>query len=144
MLLKGRDPLTVCGRPRPAGSQLQRWPTGEPVMTEPSAIAAIIDQYVKHGWKLRRVLLSRALAEALVGTELFADADVRAAAHDGLWFSRRSHPDREAWELRRISAAPFAVVEVIPDGLSDQERDELLSSAEARMFDAARPKETSH
>lgn len=113
-------------------------------MTEPAAIAAIIEQYVRHGWKLRRVLMSRGLADALSDAALFAGADVRSSSHDGLWFSRRSLPDREAWELRRISAAPFAVVEVIPDGLTDQERDELLSSAEARMFDAARPKETSH
>ena len=113
-------------------------------MTDPAAIAAIIEQYEKHGWKLRRVLISHELNESLGGAELFADADVRPAVHDGLWFSRRSLPDREAWELRRISAAPFAMVEVIQDGLSDQERDELLSSAEARMFDAARPKETSH
>ena len=113
-------------------------------MTDPSAIAEIIKQYEKHGWKLRRVLMTHELKEALGGAELFANADVRPAVHDGLWFSRRSLPDREAWELRRISAAPFAVVEVVPDGLSDQERDELLSQAEARMFDAARPKETSH
>ena len=113
-------------------------------MTDPAAISAIIDQYSKHGWKLRRVLLSRGLREALGSNELFADADVRPSPHDGMWFSRRSLPDREAWELRRISAAPFAVVEVLPDDLTDQEREELLSEAEERMFDAARVKETSH
>lgn len=113
-------------------------------MTDPAAITAIIEQYKKHGWELRRVLLSRELREALGGTGLFANADVRTAPHDGIWFSRRSLPDREAWELRRISAAPFAVVEVIPDGLTDDERDEMLLEAEERMFDAARPKEISH
>ena len=61
-----------------------------------------------------------------------------------MWFSRRSQPDREAWELRRISAAPFAVVEVLPDNLTDQEREEMLTEAEERMFDTARNKETSH
>jgi hypothetical protein len=113
-------------------------------MTGPAAIAAIIDQYVKHGWKLRRVLMSRDLSEALGSSEIFAGADVRPSPYDGMWFSRRSLPDREAWELRRISAAPFAVVEVIPDEFTDQERDEVLSEAEDRMFDAARTKETSH
>ena len=113
-------------------------------MTDPAAIAAIIEQYEKHGWKLRRVLISSELADALRDSAAFPGADVRPSPHDGLWFSRRSLPDREAWELRRISAAPFAVVEVIPDGLTEEERDELLSEAEERMFDAARPKETSH
>ena len=113
-------------------------------MTDAAAIAAIIEQYKKHGWELRRVLLSRELGEALGSTELFADADVRLAPNDGMWFSRRSFPDREAWELRRISSAPFAVVAVIPDGLTDEERDEMLSDAEERMFDPARPKEASH
>lgn len=114
-------------------------------MTDRDTIADIIDQYVKHGWKLRRVLLTVKLRESLgENTGLFSGAEVRLADHDGLWFSRRSMPDREAWELRRISTSPFALVEVIPDGLTDQERDELLAEAEGRMFDPARPKEISH
>lgn len=114
-------------------------------MTSRNAIAQIIEQYVKHGWKLRRVLLSPALSEALIDPAgLFGDAEVRTTANDALWFSRRSMPDREAWELRRISASPFAVVEIVPDGLADQEVDELLEQAESRMFDAGRCRETSH
>ena len=114
-------------------------------MTDRAAIAAIIDQYIKHGWKLRRVLLSRDLAEKLgEAAGLFGDAESRTSPHDGLWFTRRSQPDREAWELRRISASPFAVVEVIPDVLSDDEREELLSDAEERMFESARRREMSH
>lgn len=110
-------------------------------MMPESDIAAIIEQYVSHGWKLRRVLLTRAMG---LTSPLFGDAEVRTGDNDGLWFSRRSQPDREAWELRRISPSPFAIVEVIPDGLTDQERDELLEEAESRMFDAGRPTETSH
>ena len=114
-------------------------------MTDRDTIADIIEQYVKHGWKLRRALLTPKLSESLGETAvIFDEADVRIADHDGLWFSRRSMPDREAWELRRISTSPFALVEVIPDGLADQERDELLTLAEERMFDPARPKEISH
>jgi len=114
-------------------------------MTNRNDITEMIDQYAKHGWKLRRVMLTTDLWRSLGDpTEFFGDAEVRTSEHDGLWFSRRSMPDREAWELRRISASPFAVVEVIPDGLTDQERDGLLALAEARMFDPARPRETSH
>ena len=114
-------------------------------MTNHEAIADIIEQYEKHGWRLRRVLLTQDLAQSLNDTtSVFGDAEVRMAAIDGLWFSRRSMPDREAWELRRISASPFALVEVIPDGLTDQELDELFTQAEDRMFSDPRPKETSH
>lgn len=114
-------------------------------MTNPEAIADIIEQYEKYGWRLRRVLLSQQLAGTLSDfAALFGDAEVRPADNDALWFSRRSMPDREAWELRRISASPFAIVEVVPDELTDQERDELLTQAEERMFTLPRPKETSH
>lgn len=110
-------------------------------MTDLAGVAAIIEQYERHGWKLRRVLLGRDSADLYVA---FPDAEIRTAAGSALWFSRRSQPDREAWELRRVSASPFAVVEIVPDGLTHDERDELLSAAEARMFDAVRPRETSH
>jgi hypothetical protein len=114
-------------------------------MTDHDAIADIIGQYVKHGWKLRRVLLTAKLSVSLGDAAgLFGDAELKTSDHDGLWFSRRSMPDREAWELRRISASPFALVEVIPDGVTDQERDGILAEAEGRMFDPARPKEISH
>lgn len=114
-------------------------------MTDRGEIADIIGQYVKHGWKLRRVLLTAKLSGSLGDiTDLFGDAELRISDHDGLWFSRRSMPDREAWELRRISTSPFALVEVIPDGLTDPERDEILAEAEERMFDPTRPKEISH
>ena len=114
-------------------------------MTNLETIADIIEQYEKHGWKLRKALLTRELAESLDDpTSLFSDSEVRISGNDGLWFSRKSMPDREAWELRRISTSPFALVEVIPDGLTDQERDDLLAVAENRMFGDARPKETSH
>lgn len=114
-------------------------------MTETTALTAIIEQYEKHGWKLRRVLLTRGLKDALNNISgVFGDAEILVTGQNGLWFSRRSLADQEAWELRRISASPFAVVEVIPDGLSDEERDEILSRAESRMFDLSRPQETSH
>ena len=108
-------------------------------------IDEIINQYAKHGWKLQRVLLTKEFAESLNDADaLFGDAEVRRSAHAGLWFSRRSMPDRVAWELRQLSASPFAIVEVIPDGLTDQERDELLDNAEERMYDPDRPREISH
>lgn len=114
-------------------------------MTDAATLTDIIEQYEKHGWKLRRALITQELGANLGDVAaVFGDAEVYSSAHNGLWFSRKSLPDQEAWELRRISTSPFAVIEVVPDGLAEEERDEILSRAEARMFDAARPKETSH
>jgi hypothetical protein len=105
-------------------------------------IKAVIELYTKHGWKLRRVLLTGSLGEST--PDLFGKIPVEPSKHDGLWFSRRSKPDCEAWELRRLSGSPFALVEVIDDGIDEAERDALLRDVENRMFEDPRPVELSH
>lgn len=100
-------------------------------MIEPSAVDQIIEQYEKHGWKLRRALLSpngRTVLPRIVETVGVEDSDI-----DALWFSRRSDPDREAWELRRLSALPFALLAVIPAGAESDEVDETLSQVVDEM-----------
>ena len=77
-------------------------------MIDATAVQAILDQYAKHGWELRRVLLSEE-AKAELDT-MFAGRDVRSAEIDGLWFARRSRPGSESWELRRLGGSPFALV----------------------------------
>jgi len=100
-------------------------------MIEPSAVDEIIAQYEKHGWTLRRALLSSA------GKKLytqFSDAiDIFDSDLDALWFSRRSQPDREAWELRRLTSLPFALVAVISDGAESEEFEETLSQVVEEM-----------
>lgn len=102
-------------------------------MIDPEAIRSIIGTYEKHGWKLRRVLLSAELEATLRGNDLFDHAKVRSAEVDGIWFSRRSRRGVEAWELRAISLSPFALLENIPDDLSQEEVEDILQRTEERL-----------
>ncbi len=105
-------------------------------MIDATAVQAILDQYAKHGWELRRVLLSED-AESELGA-IFAGRDVRSAEIDALWFSRRSRPGSESWELRRLGGSPFALVAVIDDEASDEDRESSLSDKEQQMKEAAK------
>ena len=100
-------------------------------MIEPSAVDEIIAQYEKHGWTLRRALLSSAGKQAL--TQLHAAVDVFDSDIDALWFSRRSQPDNEAWELRRLTSLPFALIAVISDDAGPDEIEETLSQVVDEM-----------
>src|SRR6266487_5877106 len=65
----------------------------------------IIAMYLRHGWRLRRVLLR---AETRNGfdaptSELLKDDAFSEAEIDALWFARPSQAGREAWELRLVA-----------------------------------------
>ncbi|HXG84491.1 MAG TPA: hypothetical protein VNI84_10730 [Pyrinomonadaceae bacterium] len=94
----------------------------------------VIRQYEKHGWILRRVLLSAATRERLGADEIvFGDAPVTPAEIDAAWFARPSKDGGEAWELRRLSGSPFAIIEVFDQDDEDEVRDEALGEIEKRM-----------
>ena len=98
-------------------------------------IEQIIAQYAKHGWKLRRVLLSEALRQKLAGAaEKFDDAEIFPAELDAAWFTRSSRPGITAWELRHLSTAPFALVENITEAIGPDEAEEILKRAETKMM----------
>jgi hypothetical protein len=69
-------------------------------MIKAEQIAEILSLYKKHGWNLRRVLLSDALKKSLGETteKLFGAAEIRSAEIDAAWFSRSSKPDQETWD----------------------------------------------
>lgn len=103
-------------------------------------ILEIIAQYRKHGWILRRVLLSdelrvRAYNELVTlsskqdgGAPVeFVSANVEAA-----WFSRASKTG-EAWELRHLSATPFALFEVFDEDDQEEAREEARKEMETRL-----------
>jgi len=104
-------------------------------MIDPDSVDEIRGQYEKHGWILRRVLLSSPVS--LADHAIFGSTEIRQAGIDALWFSRRSQPGREAWELRRISGSPFALVQVIDDESDVGERESILRETEFRMASAA-------
>ncbi len=104
------------------------------MISEPS-IRKILALYDKHGWILRRVLVSAQLKTALAESldNLFGRVDIIESEIDALWFSRSSRPESEAWEIRHLSQTPFALVQVIDHDFTDGERNDALKSAEIKM-----------
>jgi hypothetical protein len=104
-------------------------------MIKAGQIAEILSLYKKHGWILRRVLLSEALKKSLPEAlePLFGAAEVRDSEIDAAWFSRASKANQEAWELRRLSETPYALLEIF-DAEDDEEiREETLFEIESRL-----------
>jgi hypothetical protein len=99
-------------------------------MIDAPAIDEILKIYIKHGWSLRRVLLSSAAAGA---ANSFGDADIRESNIDALWFSRASRAGGEAWELRALTPTPLALLEVIPVETNEPERESILNEVEGRL-----------
>ncbi len=107
-------------------------------MEQTALFKEIIVTYRKFGWKLKRVLLcARSAVELTEPREmLFGTAEVRESAPvDALWFARPSPPKREAWELRLVSASPFALFETFEEDEPEEEREELRRELEARLIE---------
>ncbi|MEO5857438.1 MAG: hypothetical protein ABIR33_00670 [Pyrinomonadaceae bacterium] len=115
-------------------------------MKEIAEIVSIIEQYSKHDWVVRRITLSSGLVAAL-GAEMAVrhpDIKVEESHREAIWFSRRTLPDREAWELRRLSGSPFALVALLEDAWSQDDREQVLRDTEDRMFNEVHREPTSH
>src|SRR5687768_13101353 len=101
-------------------------------MIDAGAVAEIIATYQKHGWVLRRVLLSdeskTVLGTAVNGLPLM-DSNIDAA-----WFSRPPKSGGVAWEVRYLGDVPFALLENIDEESPDFE--DRLRSVEARLTEA--------
>jgi hypothetical protein len=99
----------------------------------------IIATYRRHGWQLRRVLMTRETrAEANEHEqELFEDAQIDERRIDALWFSRPSHQKREAWELRLVGETPYALFEAFSTDEPEEQRDKVRHEMEQRMRDYA-------
>lgn len=102
-------------------------------MIDASVIREIISVYAKHGWTLRRVLLSTALETALANglPALFAGAAIQRSEMDAIWVSRERKPDGTAWEIRHLSSAPFALVIVVDEKAGEFE--DMLLDTEGRF-----------
>jgi hypothetical protein len=104
-------------------------------MIDRTAVEAILEQYARHGWELRRILLTTETKAGL--RDFFAGKDVHDADLDALWFARRSRLGSESWELRRLGGSPFALVAVIDDDTGEEERESRLAATEDQMLEAA-------
>jgi hypothetical protein len=91
--------------------------------------------YAKHGWKLQRILLTGATRAELSSLELIKTTPVTDSTVDALWFSRPSHEQREAWELRLLSETPYALFETFEKDEDEELREEMRNEMEARLRD---------
>jgi len=94
--------------------------------------------YRKHGWQLRSVLLR---PETRIELQLPEDLPVKESTFDALWFSRPSHDNREAWELRLLAQTQYALFETFEADETEEERDDVKLEMEARMRDFVGSKE---
>ena len=99
-------------------------------MIDAAEVDAIVEQYSKHGWTVRCVLVTTGSAEEL-GSR-FVNFEIRPSEIDAIWFSR-INGSSETWELRRLTGSPFALLQSIDSGISPAARDELLHDIESRM-----------
>ena len=93
----------------------------------------LVATYQKHGWELQGALLRPATAAELA--PLLEKLPVKVAEIDALWFSRTSHQNREAWELRLLAQTQYALFEAFEPDETEEQRDEMRREMEARMRD---------
>lgn len=106
-------------------------------MITEAQIAEILSLYKKHGWTLSRVLLSAELEKNLSGKieNLFGGAEIISSEINAAWFTRPSKNNSEAWELRHLSTAPFALFEVFGADTDEDFRTEKLLEMENRLIE---------
>lgn len=110
-------------------------------MIDSDACRQIIGTYVKHGWTLRRVLLTQELSESLGEAldELVGDASLQiGGTTDAAWFSRQPGRGEIAWEIRHLSETPFALVEYADEAADNFE--DILRKVESRLTETVAAK----
>jgi hypothetical protein len=110
----------------------------------PELFKEIIATYERHGWELKRVLLTPAtridLEQPLAG--LFNAASFIEAEFDALWFARPSRAEREAWELRLVAEQPYALFQAFEADETEEEREEARLEMEHQMREQVVPSES--
>jgi len=97
----------------------------------------LVTTYLKHGWDLKGALMqpsTRAEISA-VKPDLATEITIKDSSVDGLWFSRPSHQDRVAWELRLLSETQYALFETFEPEETEEEREEMKLEMEAKLRD---------
>ena len=98
-------------------------------------IQEILSLYTKHGWKLRRVLLSPNLKTQLADSieKLFNSAEIVEAEIDAVWLARASVGNAESWEIRHLSETPYALLEVFDEEDEEEVREEIRQELQAQL-----------
>src|SRR5215203_4666601 len=98
----------------------------------------LVATYRKHGWELRCALLQPATLAELQSQGILNKVLLKKeATFDALWFSRPSHNNREAWELRLLAQTQYALFETFEAEETEEERDDVRLEMEARLRDYA-------
>jgi hypothetical protein len=96
----------------------------------------IVATYQKHGWQLRKALLRPETRRELAGSgDVLSDASIEESNIDALWFSRPSHKEREAWELRLLAENPYALFETFDLNVTEDEREATRKEMEQRLLE---------
>lgn len=98
----------------------------------PEQFREIVATYEKHGWMLRRVLLSAETRKRLTARP--ADVDIIDSEIDAAWFSRPPESGIISWEIRSLGATPFALVEFVDEDSPDFEH--VLDAVKQRMAES--------
>lgn len=100
--------------------------------------------YTRHGWRLARVLARpetlpelRADAADAPDAVQYQGAPVTESDVDAMWFTRPSQGGREAWELRLVADAPYALFELFEPDEPEEDREDVRREMEARLRDYA-------
>jgi len=113
---------------------------------------AALETYRKHGWQLRRVLMSPATLAALHSAQgsnevtaatQFENIVVQPAPFDAMWLARAAQGGREAWELRLVAEPPYALFELFEPDELEEDREDVRREMEARlkeMMEGSQPK----
>jgi len=106
-----------------------------------TTISEIIATYQKHGWILRRVLLSAELKSCLDKEidSLFRSIQIANSTVDAAWFSRPPKAGGVAWELRYLGDPPLAMLEKADE--ADPAFENALKNVEVRLIEAVAAKE---
>ena len=104
-------------------------------MMRSEQIREILSLYLKHNWKLRRVLITPKLKMQIADSlgNLFESAEILDSEIDAVWLSRASTDNRESWEIRRLSETGYALVEVFEEDDEEEVREEIRQEMQARM-----------
>src|SRR6188768_4307926 len=110
-------------------------------MIDLESVREIAATYTKHGWLLRRVLLTTRSAKTLRASleSEFDNITISDSTIDAAWFSRPQKPGGVAWELRYLGMSQFALVEHANEDSDDFE--DVLSEVEDRLMSAIAKKD---
>lgn len=104
-------------------------------MNKVNLFMELVATYQKHGWELRSALLQPGTLTEFKTQEaqLLDKVPVKEEMVDALWFSRPSHHDREAWELRLLAQTQYALFETFEKDETEEDRAEMRSEMEAKL-----------